>query len=203
MIYRLVWLLFRGLFKLYFRWEIHGAEHVPPTGAVILAANHVSYLDPPVVAVGVWRPCCFMAKEELFKFPPIAALIRKLNAFPVKRGQADRGAIREALRRLEADWSLVIFPEGTRSDSGELSPAETGVGMLAARTGAVVVPVYLQGTAAAMPRSGGIWPAKVIIIYGEPLQIPEDTEGRTAREQHQFIARRTMQAIAELRDRNS
>src|SRR5688500_13929619 len=106
MIYRLTWLVCRIFFRLFLRWRVVGAENVPETGAVILASNHVSNLDPPVVAVGIWRPAAFMAKEELFTHSLFGWYIRRLHAFPVKRGTADRASLKFALESLQQGWAL-------------------------------------------------------------------------------------------------
>src|SRR5690242_5604124 len=128
MIYRIVWTFLRVFFRLVLRWRIRGAGNVPRSGPVILASNHVSNLDPPAVCVGIWRPCHCMAKEELFVNPLFAWFIRQLYAFPVKRGTADRAALKRAVEILGEGKALVMFPEGTRSESGELQAPEMGVG---------------------------------------------------------------------------
>src|SRR5437868_12517109 len=97
MIYRLVWLLCRSAFKLFLRFRIEGAENVPREGAVILAGNHMSYLDPPAIGTGIWRPCAYLAKEELFHNRLFGWLMTRVNAFPVRRGAADRAALKRSL----------------------------------------------------------------------------------------------------------
>jgi 1-acyl-sn-glycerol-3-phosphate acyltransferase len=200
MIYRLTWLFCRVVFRLLFRWRIIGAENVPPTGPVILASNHVSNLDPPVVAVGIWRPCDFMAKEELFHHRLFGWYLTQLGAFPVKRGSADRTALKRSLEALERDRALVMFPEGTRSETGELQEPEMGVGMIVYRSGAPVVPVYLSGTDRVMPRGGGLRLAQISVTYGKPLEFPVPEGSKPGREEYDNAARRIMGAIAELRD---
>ncbi|HEU4754342.1 MAG TPA: lysophospholipid acyltransferase family protein [Armatimonadota bacterium] len=203
MIYRIVWSFCRLAFATLFRWQVRGAEHVPAHGAVILASNHISNLDPPVVGVGVWRPCTFMAKEELFHNRFFGGFIRRLGAFPVKRGAGDRAALKKALELLEEEHALVMFPEGTRSETGELQQAEMGVGMIACRSGAPVVPVYVTGTNRVMPKSGGLHLARICVTYGPPLRFEPPAGSKPGREEYESAAREIMAAIAALRDGSS
>lgn len=200
MIYRAAWILLKIAFHALLRWRITGSDHVPKRGPVILASNHISNLDPPVVGVGIWRPCAFMAKEELFSNRFFGWLIRNLNAFPVKRGTADRASLKKALEVLEQGRSLVMFPEGTRSESGELQEPEMGVGMIAYRSGAPVVPVYVSGTNEVMPKGGGIKLRQIRVRYGAPLHFVAPEGTRPGREEYESAAQRIMEAIRELRD---
>jgi 1-acyl-sn-glycerol-3-phosphate acyltransferase len=200
MIYRLTWLVLRALFHGLLGWRITGAENVPAEGPVILASNHVSVLDPPVVAIGIWRPCASMAKEELFRNPAFAWYIRHLNAFPVKRGTGDRGALKTAMEVLEQGRPLVMFPEGTRSETGELQEPELGVAMIAYRTGAPVVPAYVSGTNRVLPRGGRLRLAKIRLRYGTPMTFAAEPGKKPGREEYERAAHQIMEAIAALRD---
>src|SRR5687767_3374758 len=122
-----------------------------------------------MVATSIWRPAGFMAKEELFESKFFGWFISQLHAFPVKRGTGDRAALKKSIELLEAGWPLVMFPEGTRSETGEMKEPEMGVAMIAYRTGAPVVPVYIHGTNRVMPKGGGITLAQVGIVYGKPI----------------------------------
>lgn len=199
MIYRVTWSLIRSLFRLLWDYTVRGAENVPAEGPVILAANHVSYLDPPVVGCGIWRPAHFMAKEELFRNPVFGRYIRALYAFPVRRGAGDRAALKHSLEVLERGEALVLFPEGTRSPTGELQEPEMGVGLIACRTGAPVVPVYIEGTRDAMA-GGKIRRARIRVTYGRPLWFRPEGEKKPGRDDYETAARRIMQEIAALRD---
>lgn len=202
MMYRVAWMFCLALIRVLFRRRTFGAENVPQTGAVILASNHVSVLDPPVVGTGIWRPCAFMAKEELFKNPAVGWFIRRLYAFPVRRGRADRGALKHSLEVLERGMALVMFPEGTRSESGEMQEPEVGVGMIACRSGAPVVPVFVAGTEKVLPKGGGLRFAPISVTYGEPIRFVSTEGKRPGREDYDLAARRIMGAIAQLRDRH-
>jgi 1-acyl-sn-glycerol-3-phosphate acyltransferase len=126
-------------------WEVHGREHVPKAGAVIVAANHISFWDPLLVGTAAIREQHFLAKGELFR-PPLGWLIRTYNAIPIRRGTADLSGLSKAKDVLRAGRSLVLFPEGTRARGGELRSARPGLGMLAVATGALVVPACILGS---------------------------------------------------------
>jgi 1-acyl-sn-glycerol-3-phosphate acyltransferase len=200
MTYRIVWLFCVFFFGLFLRRKVRDRDKVPREGAVILASNHISNLDPPHVGTGIWRPCSFMAKEELFRNKLFGWFIRTLNAFPVKRGTADRASLKKCLELLEQGWALVMFPEGTRSETGELQEPEMGVGMIAYRSGAPVVPAYVWGTDRVMPKGGGLRLARVGVRYGEPLHFAMPEGEKAGREEYEAAAHRIMAAIAALRD---
>jgi len=144
--YRFCYLVLNGFFRPFGRLIVEGVENLPLQGGFILAGNHQSYWDPPVVGTGVPRQVYFMAKEELFKVPILKTMITAQQAFPVKRGSADRRAIARALELLSQGKVVGIFPEGGRSKDGELQEAESGVAFIALKAGVPVVPVALSNT---------------------------------------------------------
>lgn len=149
------------------RFDVKGITNVPTSGACILASNHASYLDPMVIGAAIQRNISYMARASLFKgiFGPF---MLSVLAFPVKRGSADRGALKEAMRRLKAGMPVVVFPEGTRG--AELRKPLAGVGFLALKAGVPIVPVYIRGTNKALPRGAClIRPHKVVIRFGKPF----------------------------------
>lgn len=167
MLYAILKIIFQIYFKLFFRAEIMGTENMPKEGAVILAANHMSNWDPPFLACFLHRPVSYMAKVELFENPVFGAAITSCHAFPVKRGAADRGAIKAAVQVLKEERCLGLFPEGTRSRTGEMHKAEAGVALIAAMAGAPVVPAAIVGTEKIFGKEG-LFP-KLKIAYGKPM----------------------------------
>ncbi len=158
------------LAKIIFRLEISGTENIPQNGPVVIASNHLSLLDPPIIGVAATRKIHFMAKQELF-VPVLGSIYRTLGAFPVRRGAADRNAIKYGIDLLLADKVLAIFPEGTRSKNGQLGKAEPGALMMAGKARAVIVPTAVSGTN--LCSSGRIWP-KVKVKFGKPIYFLED-----------------------------
>jgi len=141
-------IFFKALYKFvkciyyaFYNVSVEGKENIPSDKGFIIASNHRSYADPPLVAVtSRCSKFAFVAKEELFKNPLFGWLIRKLGAFPVSRGKGDMSVITNAVEKLEEGRILVIFPEGTRSKDGKLGKGKTGVALIAAKSKAVVVP---------------------------------------------------------------
>ncbi len=168
MFYATLKVLFSVLFRIFLRLEGRGSANIPATGPLVIASNHLSMLDPPVIGPAGTRKMYFMAKEELF-VPVFGSICKALGAFPVKRGGADRAALRHALDILRRNEVLAIFPEGTRSKDGTLGRAEPGALMMALKGGATVVPTCVAGTDLA--RCGRLWP-KVRVSFGKPMLLP-------------------------------
>ncbi|HBL36602.1 MAG TPA: 1-acyl-sn-glycerol-3-phosphate acyltransferase [Firmicutes bacterium] len=147
MLYRLCRDILYGMLKLFYGLKVVGAEQLPEKGPVIVVANHTNLIDPIVVGCSLrQRQVCFMAKEELFRIPFFGGLLRRLGAFPVKRGQGDRGAFRSALEVLSAGKVLGMFPEGTRHKDGKIHPLRQGAALLAVESGAMILPMVFTGT---------------------------------------------------------
>lgn len=177
------------------------ADRVPLTGGVLFAPNHLSHLDPPLVACATRRATGFMAKLELFHTKLFGALIRSLDAFPVKRGETDVEAIKEAVRRLEGGRAVLVFPEGTRGDGETLGPISTGISMLAKRSGAKVCPVGIVGTHKVLAKGAKkLTRHKMKVVFGEPFAY-DDVPGADEKERRaNFVAeleRRMIAACAE------
>lgn len=144
--YSAVRFLLGGLVGALSGWEVRGREHVPREGGLIVASNHVSFWDPPLVGTAAMRELHFLAKEELFRTPVLGPLIRAFNAIPIRRGVADLSGLSKAMVVLRAGGALLMFPEGTRIRDGRLHAARPGVGMLAVATDARIVPAYVSGS---------------------------------------------------------
>lgn len=143
--YRLSRSVFNTFFRLFYGHKVFGTEHFI-SGRAILAPNHASYFDPPIVAVSWPEEISFLARKSLFSFPLFGTLIRTLNAHPVAGGAEDLGSIKLICKLLSENKKVVIFPEGRRTRDGSLGEVKTGIGMLAMRSRSPVIPVYIGGT---------------------------------------------------------
>lgn len=169
-VYFLGWCFFRFIYSTYFHWRVCNPERVPLEGPVILASNHASFLDPPLVGSGVKRGINYLARESLFRFPGIGWLLRKWNSVPVDREGGGAAGLKAILDRLLAGGAIILFPEGTRSRDGKLQPARSGIGLTVVKSTALVVPVRVFGTFEAYGRHRKIpFPHQVVVKYGRPM----------------------------------
>ncbi len=190
-----LWLLFR----IFFRLRVYGRENVPRMGGCVIAANHASFLDPPILGTAIrFRAVRFMARDSLFRFRPFGWFLRRVLVIPLSRERGDVGAMRQGVATLKAGGALGVFPEGTRTPDGELKPAKGGIGFLIAKAGAPVVPVYIDGSYRALPRHRKwIRPARITVHIGRPITPDEVlTHGKD----YEGVAARIMEAIAALRN---
>lgn len=162
----------KAFLKPIYRVNVIGAENIPKEGGVLLCSNHISNLDPPIVGITAPRQIHFMAKSELFSVPVLKHILPKLNAFPVKRGFSDRQALRSGLKVLNDGNVLGLFPEGTRSKTGELQEGLAGAGFFALRTSATVVPCAIIGPYKFL--------GKLTIVYGKPIEMEELRKNRAS-----------------------
>jgi 1-acyl-sn-glycerol-3-phosphate acyltransferase len=153
----------------FFRYRVVGAEHIPPSGGLLIACNHVSNFDPPLLGAAVPRPVSYMAKKELFAMPVLGPLIARLNAFSVDRQAGGTAALRASLRMLKEGRCVGIFPEGGRNVTGT-NEEKGGVAFLAAASGVPVVPAAIVGTRQLRPFG------RVTVVFGEPLRIVRNRE---------------------------
>jgi 1-acyl-sn-glycerol-3-phosphate acyltransferase len=179
-----------GALKPVYRFEVIGREHFPTDGGVLLCSNHIDNLDPPVVGINAPRPVHFMAKEELFKVPALGKILPHLNAFPVKRGMSDREALRKGLGTLKEGKVLGLFPEGTRSKTGQLGKGLAGAGFFALRSKAHVVPCAIIGPYKPF--------SKLKVVYGKPIEMKELRDRKaSAEETTEFIMAEISKLIEE------
>lgn len=169
----------RLLLRLFARLEVSGREHVPPSGPLLVVCNHLSNVDPPLLAAVLPRPLFMMAKQEIFR-GPLGWMARRYGAFPVRRGEADREALRTALEHLQRGRALGMFPEGTRSRSGQLQRAKPGVGLLALRAGCPILPVALSGTPQLARPLALLRRPRVTVRIGESFTLPPECDGSRA-----------------------
>ncbi|MBI2095292.1 MAG: 1-acyl-sn-glycerol-3-phosphate acyltransferase [Candidatus Omnitrophica bacterium] len=193
-----------AFYRLFFKFRSYGAEKVPgpaePLG-VILAPNHVSYLDPPVLGISLRRKVTYLAKEYLFSYPLLGFILRGVGVLPVKTKTDDFRSLRDLIRWLKGGGCVVVFPEGTRSPDGELKEPESGAGFLAVKSRSLVVPVYIHGTRQALPRDARWFkPYPVSVYYGEPFLPADDRALMSEPDPYLAVSRRIMAEIAKIRN---
>lgn len=170
-VWRILFPPVRGLVERFAGIEVRGRENVPESGPYILAANHVSWKDPPVVSIALEVPIRWMAKVEVFDYPVIGFLLRGIGNFAIRRGESDRRAMQLAMQVLDKGLPLGVFPEGHRSETGALLRGKPGISLLADRTGALIVPCGIDGT-----RTAGLRPIRrteVRLAFGRPFRISD------------------------------
>ena len=207
-VYFIGWCFFRLMYATYFHWRVFNAERVPLTGGVILAANHASFLDPPLVGCGLHRQINFLARASLFRYPGAGWLLRNWNSVPVERDGGGAAGLKAILDRLLAGGGIILFPEGTRTRDGRLQPARSGIGLIVIKSQAPIVPVRTFGTFEAYGRNQKFpRPKKVAVKYGEPMRFEtlraeaKNCSKARLKEIYQLIADEIMAAIAKLEPR--
>lgn len=190
MFYNIVLVIVRFVMLFVFRIRIKGYENVPADGGVIFAINHTSNWDPVIAGVSSKRPLRFMAKEELFKNPVFGFIIKKLGAFPIRRGRNDIGAIKSSMKILGGGDILLMFPEGHRVKNNRAVKAKPGVAMIAHMAKVPVVPVNISGKYA--------WMQKITVTYGRPIYLDEYFGQKLSQEKIQEIADGILNSIREL-----
>ena len=199
--YSAVRLFVGAAFEVISGWEVRGRENVPRSGGLIVASNHISFWDPPMVGSALPRESHFLAKEELFKAPVLGPLIRGVNAIPIRRGVADMSGLSRAIETLKGGSVLLMFPEGTRIRDGELHPARPGVGMIAVQANVSILPCCISGS----NRPGKWWHRgqRVRIWFGAARPWREyagsETDPAPGRALYKSIGDGVMREIAELR----
>lgn len=181
------------IFKVFFRLDVYGKENIPGEGGFILAGNHLSLIDPPGFGVACHRRLSYMAKRELFDNPVGAWILYSYGVFPVKRGSADLGAMKEAMQRVKDGSGLLLFPQGTRVKDSEAKP-NPGVGFLAVKLQVPVVPAFIKGSDEAWPKGAKFFRLKKVSIYfGKPHRFTEKMP-------YDEIAAKVMETIGHLEE---
>ena len=181
---------------LMFDLKVYGSRRVPREGGILLVSNHQSYLDPILLGVRLPRTLSYMAKATLFKIAPFAWFIRSLGAFPVRQGEGDIRALKEAIERAQEGHALMIFPEGSRSDDENVLPIEPGIALVIRKAKVPVVPAVIDGSIDAWPRGHKLFRSRPIrILYGKPM----DLSGLSREEVVETIGRVFREMLNELR----
>jgi 1-acyl-sn-glycerol-3-phosphate acyltransferase len=195
--------MLRGIFRLNGGLEVIGLENIPKVGGALIAANHISYLDPPAIGSVIPRKPTFMARKGLFDIPVLKWFIRHF-AFPIDREKPKPSTIKDAVKRLRNGELVLMFPEGRRSDTGELQTAKRGVGMIAHLSSVPVIPAIIIGSDRALPPDARwIKRAKIVIIFGSPVDfssLKDETEN-DGHALHEAISHAIMSEIIRLKQR--
>lgn len=194
--YQLSWLLGR----LFFQYRVLHRERIIEEGPVILASNHQSYLDPPLVGIASRRPLYFLAKKTLLDVPVLGWVLPKMNVIPVDQEGTDRRALKTLIRVLRAGHGTLVFPEGGRTWDGNLQPALPGVGFVIAKTLAPVVPIRIFGAWEALPPGvGRLRLHPITLVVGQPIYFKEEDLQPRGKDVYLRLSQRVMEAIAALR----
>ncbi len=183
--------LVRSFCNIIFRIKVEGIENVPLNESFIMCANHKSNFDALMIGISVPVEFSFMAKEEVFKIKPYGRLLRSLNAFPVKRGKGDIGAIKASMKVLSEGGRLVIFPEGTRSPKGAMNEGKGGAVLIAIKSKVNIIPVGIEGSYKLF--------SKMTVRIGEPIDLSENYDKKVDTETiTDIVDNRLMPTISKL-----
>ena len=191
------WSIVSPILHTYFRGQIHGAENAPQKGRLLVVSNHASDFDPLLLSCCVNRPVAYMAKEELFQVPVLKQAIRAYGAYPVKRGSADRSAMKAAIASIESGWATGVFLDGTRTLDGRIADPKLGAAWIAAKTQSPLLPVSLWGTHAIFRKGSAIpHPAPITMRIGALVAPPTSSD----RSELEAITQRCASEINRLHD---
>lgn len=198
-LYGFLWALVRVVAWICFRYRIEG--EIPRTGGLLIAANHASYFDIPLLGCGMRRRAWYLGRSDLFPFPVLNGILQALGWIPVRLGRLDREAFGKAINLIRAGKAVVIFPEGGRSHDGHLRPPKAGIGVIVSQTGCPVVPAYLKGTFDVLPMKAR-WPRlhQVTVRFGAPIlfETGKQTERAETKQFYQQVSRTVIEHIAAL-----
>ena len=200
LLYRFAFLLTTVIAKSLFSFRVVHPERILNSGGAIIAMNHQSFVDPPLIWICCKRDIYFFARKSLFSWPILGPLLPKMNNIPVDRDGADTGALKTVIKLVRAGNCVTLFPEGTRSSDGQIQPAKAGIGMIIAKTMAPVIPMRIFGAFEAFPRDRKL-PIRhpITIVVGEPIYFTEADVTGNPREIYQKLSDRVMEAIKEIK----
>jgi 1-acyl-sn-glycerol-3-phosphate acyltransferase len=197
-LYRFFHTLFGTIARVAFQYRAYGQENIIEEGPAIMAANHQSYFDPPLVGITCKNELYYLARKTLFEKRLLGPIISRVNALPVDLSRGDLAAFRSVVKLLQEGHRTVIFPEGTRSLTGQIQKARPGIGMIIARTLAPVVPMRIFGSFEAWPKGGKIRPHPITVVVGKPIRFKKDDFAAHNREVYQKISEQVLAAVAAL-----
>ncbi|MDP3851805.1 MAG: lysophospholipid acyltransferase family protein [Luteolibacter sp.] len=198
-IYWLGWMSFGAAFRSLFGLRIKGEEHLITEGPVLVASNHQSFLDPPLIANIYKDEMFYLARKTLFT-PITRWVYTRWNAIPVDQDRPDMASLKTIIRKLKEGHRVLVFPEGERSHDGDLGTAAPGIGLVAVKSAAVIQPVRISGAREALPRgSARIRFARITVSIGPPIRLtPEELKAAKGKEDYERIAQRIMTSIESL-----
>jgi 1-acyl-sn-glycerol-3-phosphate acyltransferase len=197
--YWLLWIVFYPIARVGFRLRVRGREHIPATGPLIIASNHASYLDIPFLGVAVTRRLRYLGRQDLFAIPGARWILRRLGWIPIRLDRLDRVGFGQAVTLLQNGQAVVIFPEGTRTQTGTLQTGKPGIGTLIAETKSPVVPAYIAGSYEAWPQDRRWFRFRpVTVTFGAPMEFGEELGRLPKKEFYRSVSRSVMTRIAEL-----
>jgi 1-acyl-sn-glycerol-3-phosphate acyltransferase len=199
MLYAIVQIMVGLWARFFFRLQVFGHDLIPKQGGVLVASNHVSYLDIPLLGCAMKRRANFIGKSELIRNPIMAFLFRHLNGIPIKRGGVNRKTLQDIADRLKKGEVVVIYPEGGINRSGALKTLKPGIGMLVAMAGVPVVPALIKGTDKALP-IGARWIRRypVKIFFGQPMDFQPRLDRDKGKLLYQEISHEVMLGLKQL-----
>lgn len=198
-VYWLGWMSFGAAFRTLFGLRIKGRENLITEGPVLVACNHQSFLDPPLIGNLYQTEMVFLARKTLF-VGPFKWLYLRWNAIPVDQDRPDMSSLKTIIRKLKEGHRVLVFPEGQRTPDGEIGEAAPGIGLIAAKSGAVIQPVRIYGAREALPRgSARIRFARITVCIGPPIRLtPDELKDTVGKEGYERLTARIMGAIAAL-----
>ena len=198
-IYWFGWMLFGSAFRTLFGMRVIGEENLVTEGPVLVASNHQSFLDPPLIGNLYKDEMVFLARKTLFR-GVFKWLYKQWNAIPVDQDRPDMASLKTIIRKLKEGHRVLVFPEGARTLDGNLGEAAPGIGLIAAKSGAVIQPVRIHGAREALPRgSARIHFARITVSVGKPIHLtPEELKAASGKEGYDELAKRIMTAIGDL-----
>jgi 1-acyl-sn-glycerol-3-phosphate acyltransferase len=198
-IYWIGWMAFGAAFRSLFGMRVDGVENLITEGPVLVASNHESFLDPPLIGNLYKDEMVYLARKTLFTGAS-RWLYTQWNAIPVDQDRPDMGSLKTIIRKLKEGHRVLVFPEGERTADGNLGEAAPGIGLIAVKSGAVIQPVRIRGAREALPRgSARIRFSRIRVSVGKPIRLtPEELKAAGGKEGYDLIAKRIMAAIAAL-----
>lgn len=198
-LYWTLWIFFRAVSLVCFRARTVGKEHIPRDGGVLIAANHASFLDIPLLGSSIPRRVAFLGRQDLFPIPGLNGLLQWLGWIPIRHDRLDRAGFGRAVALINEGTAVVIYPEGTRTRTGDLGPGKPGLGTLVAETGCVVLPAYIGGTFEALPMgSARLRFRPVWVAFGKPIDFSADRSRHGKKDFYRYVSQTVMERIADL-----